>query len=399
MGEKIVLAYSGGLDTSVAIRWLAETYGYDVVALFVDVGEAKDPEALRQKALAIGAVAAEVVDAKAAFANEHILPALFANALYQGKYPLATALARPLIAKHLVAAARRHGAVAVAHGCTGKGNDQVRFELAIMALAPDLNVVAPVRAWAWSREEEIAYAARHGIPVPATVDSPYSVDANLWGRSVEGGRLEDPWLAPPEECYAWTAGPQAWPSEPTEVVVSFANGVPVALDGQPLDLVSLIEQMNALAGAQGVGRIDHLEDRLVGIKSREVYEAPAALALITAHEAAESITLPRDLRQHKAAVAATFAQQVYDGLWFSPLMRALLAYLEASQDGVTADVRLSLFAGRAVVTGVKAAAGLYRSELATYGAGDAFDATSAEGFIRLFGLPLKAAASARAHVG
>ncbi len=394
MKKMVVLAYSGGLDTSVAIRWLKDTYGYQVVALSLDLGETPDAKALEKKALISGAEAVVIKDAKDEFVSEFIKPALWANALYQKEYPLATALARPLIAKHLVATAREFGAEAVAHGCTGKGNDQVRFDVAVASLAPDLTVVAPVREWAWTRAQEIAYADVHGIPVPATLENPYSVDANLWGRSVEGGVLEDPWVEPPAACYAWTAGPGAWPVGGEEITIGFEEGVPVQLNGEPMALKTLIVAVGETAGRHGIGRIDLIEDRLVGIKSREVYEAPAAVTLIAAHRAAEALTLPKDLLQHKAGIEEVLSQSVYNGLWFSPLTQSLLAYLKETQQAVTAEVRLRLQAGKATVVGRRSPCSLYRSDLATYGEGDTFDATAAVGFIKIWGLPLKAVASA-----
>jgi len=396
--KKCVLAYSGGLDTTVAIRWLTETYGYDVTCLTVDLGEIKDPSVIRERAEIAGAKNVRIIDAKDAFADGYLRPALFANALYEGAYPLATALGRPLMAALLVDVAREIGAEAVAHGCTGKGNDQVRFDVAVSALAPDLKVVAPVREWAWSREDEITWAQERGLLVPVTQESPYSVDANLWGRSAEGGILEDPWVEPPEDAYAWTTSPDRWPIEAEEITIGFEKGVPTSLDGTPEGLVPLITRVGELAGRHGVGRIDHIEDRLVGIKSREVYEAPAAEALILAHRAAEALTLPKDLRHHKRQIEEAFAQLVYDGLYMSPLMRALLAYLDASQETVTAEVRLHLGHGAARVVGSRAEAALYRRDLATYGAGDAFDATSAKGFIEIWGLPLRSAAQARESI-
>lgn len=397
MKKTVVLAYSGGLDTSVAISWLKETYGYDVVALSLDLGESKDPEGLKRKALDIGAKAAHVEDAKETFAGEYLTWAIYANALYEKEYPLATALARPLIARRLVEVAREVGASAVAHGCTGKGNDQVRFDVAVSSLAPDLEVVAPVREWAWTRLEEIAYAKEHGIPVPATVESPYSVDANLWGRSVEGGILEDPWQEPPEECFAWTVSPEKAPPAGAEVTVSFEAGIPVAVDGVRLALVPLIEQVSSLAGFHGIGRLDLIEDRLIGIKSREVYEAPGATVLIAAHRAMEAMTLPKDLLQHKSALEETFGQLVYNGLWTSPLTDAIKAYLAASQKNVSGDVRLRLQAGSVKVVGRRSPLALYRPELATYGEGDAFDARAATGFITIWSLPLKAGAMVHAR--
>jgi len=397
MKETVVLAYSGGLDTSVAISWLKEKYGYEVVVLSLDLGESRDPEGLRKKALAIGAKAAYVEDAREVFAGEYLTWAIYANALYQKEYPLATALSRPLMARRLVEVAREVGASAVAHGCTGKGNDQVRFDVAVSSLAPDLEVVAPVREWAWTRLEEMAYAREHGIPVPTTAESPYSVDANLWGRSVEGGVLEDPWQEPPEECYAWTAPPEAAPAAGAEVTITFEAGLPVAIDGVRRPLVPLIEQVSALAGAHGIGRLDLIEDRLIGIKSREVYEAPGATVLIAAHRAMEAMTLPKDLLQHKSGLEETFGQLVYNGLWTSPLADAIRAYLRASQESVTGDVRLRLRAGSVKVVGRRSPLALYRPELATYGEGDAFDAKAATGFIAIWSLPLKAGAMVHAR--
>lgn len=391
----IVLAYSGGLDTSVSIAWLKASYGYDVAAVNIDVGPGEASPTLVDKALAIGALHAEIVDAKSEFAEHYLLPALQANALYQGVYPLATALARPLIVSHLVTVARRLGAIGVAHGCTGKGNDQVRFDLALAGLAPDLKIVAPVREWAWSRDQEIAFAEGHGIPVPATKESPFSVDENLWGRSVEGGILEDPWQQPPEACYARTVSPLQAPEAPEYVTVGFEAGVPVSFNGEPLALVPLIEKAAACAGRHGVGRIDLIEDRVVGIKSREVYEAPAAALLIAAHTAAEQMTLPRDLLRHKAALEKSFAELTYDGLWFSPQREAISAFIASTQKAVTAEIRLCLYKGSVHVVGRSSAKSLYRHELATYGSGDAFDAKAAVGFIELFGLPLRSYTTAQ----
>ncbi len=402
MQKRVVLAYSGGLDTSVAIRWLAEQ-GYEVIAATVDVWEQKKLDAIAQKALQVGAKDAYVIDAKQEFCEEFLLPAIAANALYQGRYPLATALARPLIAKHLCRIADETGAEAISHGCTGKGNDQVRFDVAIETLRPGTRVIAPAREWGLTREEEIAYAQQHGIPVEATVKSPFSVDANLWGRSVEGGVLEDPWQAPPEECYAWTKSPALASSE--ELVVSFESGVPVALGGEQLPLPQLIAQAAQVAGSAGVGRIDLLEDRLVGIKSREIYEAPAAVALIGAHQEVEFLTLPRELLQHKTSVEQAFAQVVYNGQWFSPLRAALFAYLQETQKAVTGEVRLLLEKGRAVATGRRSPQAVYDQSLATYSAGDTFDHSAAVGFITIYGMQSQAYAKAQskakaaAHAG
>jgi argininosuccinate synthase len=389
--EKLVLAYSGGLDTSVAIRWLTER-GYDVVALTIDLGEQKDLEAIQQRALRVGAVAAYVVDGKVPFLRDFVWPSLQAGALYEKEYPLATALGRPLIAALLVQIARREGAQGVAHGCTGKGNDQVRFDVTTAALAPELKVVAPVREWGMNREDEIEFAREHGIEVPATVESPYSTDENLWGRSIEAGILEDPWEEPPAEVYEWTRDPRRCPDEPSYVEIGFEEGLPVSLEGKPLPAVELVEQLNAIGGANGVGRIDHLENRLIGIKSREIYEAPAAVLLLQAHQALEDITLTKDLARFKDLVAANWAQIVYDGLWFSPLREALYAFVAHTQRHVNGQVRLKLYRGSSVVVGRKGPEQLYRMELATYGRGDQFDQSAAAGFIKLFGMSVRTAA-------
>ncbi|HEY8415606.1 MAG TPA: argininosuccinate synthase [Thermaerobacter sp.] len=399
MAEKIVLAYSGGLDTSVAIPWLKENYGYDVIALSADVGEGKDLEFIRKKALLAGAVESVVVDARERFAREFVLPALQANALYEGRYPLSSALSRPLIAQLLVETARQYGATAVAHGCTGKGNDQVRFDVSVAALAPDLKVVAPVREWAWSREEEIAYARQHGIPVPVTEENPFSIDANLWGRSCEAGVLEDPWAEPPEEAYAMTVPPERAPAEPEYVTIGFEAGVPVTLNGEPLGLVELIERLNEIAGRHGVGRIDLIEDRLVGIKSREVYEAPAAVVLIEAHRALEALCLPREVLHFKPVVEQQVAQVIYNGLWFSPFKRALDAFIRETQQAVTGEVRVKLYRGTATVVGRRSPYSLYSHELATYSPGDRFDHKAAVGFIHLWGLPTRVHAAVHAGGG
>lgn len=388
MADKVVLAYSGGLDTSVAIRWLNETYGLDTIALTIDVGAEKDISVVGEKARAIGAVKAVTVDARQDFLQYFVWPALQANALYEGVYPLATALARPLIAKLLVDVARQEGAVAVAHGCTGKGNDQVRFDVSIMALAPDLKIIAPVREWKMTRDAEIEYAAAHGIPVAATSASPYSVDANLWGRSVEAGVLEDPWAEPPADVWDWTSSPDA-ASAPTEVTISFDQGIPVALDGERLDAVTLVQRLNLLAGAQGIGRIDMIENRLVGIKSREVYEAPAATTLLTAHKAIESLTLSRDQTRVKEGLASEYARLIYNGQWYTALHADLLAFIRSSQRFVTGEARLKLHQGQATVVGRRAPHSLYQHALATYERGDAFNHDAALGFIALWGLPVK----------
>jgi argininosuccinate synthase len=392
MSKRIVLAYSGGLDTSVAIGWIAEETGAEVIAVAADVGQGgEDLGVIRERALACGAVEAEVVDLRAEFANEYCLPALRANALYLERYPLVSALSRPVIAKHLVAAARRYRADTVAHGCTGKGNDQVRFEVGIGALAPELDVIAPVRDSGMTRDKAIAFAEEKGLPIDQSKRSPYSVDQNLWGRAVETGFLEDPWNAPIEDLYAYTSAPD--PSvDPDEVVISFADGVPTGIDGRSASVLDVILELNRRAGAQGVGRLDMVEDRLVGIKSREVYEAPGAVALIAAHQELEDLTVERDLRRFKFAVEQRWSELVYDGLWFSPLKRSLDAFVDSSQRHVTGDVRLRLSAGRAVATGRRGSGSLYDFELATYDTGDAFDQSLARGFVQLWGLPSRMAA-------
>jgi argininosuccinate synthase len=392
MSRRIVLAYSGGLDTSVAIGWLGAETGAEVIAVAADVGQGgEDLDVIRQRALDCGAVEAEVLDLKREFADEYCLPALRANARYLERYPLVSALSRPVIAKHLVRAAQTHGADTVAHGCTGKGNDQVRFEVGINALAPDIHVLAPVRDSGMTRDKAIAFAEEKGLPIDQSKRSPYSVDQNLWGRAVETGFLEDPWNAPIEDVYSYTSPPDA-AVEPDEVVVSFTGGVPTAIDGKSVSVLDAILELNRRAGAQGVGRIDLVEDRLVGIKSREVYEAPGAIALITAHQELEDLTVERDLRRFKFGVEQRWTELVYDGLWFSPLRRALDAFVDSSQVHVTGDVRLRLANGAAVATGRRGAGSLYDFELATYDTGDTFDQTLAKGFVQLWGLPSRIAA-------
>jgi len=387
--EKVVLAYSGGLDTSVAIPWLRETKGLDVVAVTVDVGQPVDLERVRRKALASGAVAAYVADARREFADEFILPALRANALYEGVYPLSTALARPLIAQHLVAVARHEGASFVAHGCTGKGNDQVRFDLSTASLAPELTVIAPAREWKMTREDEIAYARERGIAVEATKASPYSTDENLWGRSAECGILEDPSVEPPEEAYGWTRSPAEAPETPTYVTVEFDQGRPVAIDGDHRPFHELIARLNEVAGANGVGRIDHLESRVVGIKSREVYECPAATVLLSAHQALEALVLPRDVLDFKRTVEYRYSQLVYDGLWFAPLRTALDGFVRSTQERLSGEVTMKLFKGSSRVAGRRSPYSLYEAGLATYSAGDRFRQEMAEGFIYVWGLPAR----------
>jgi len=385
--EKIVLAYSGGLDTSVAIKWLQDTYNYDVITVALDVGEGKDLAFVQEKALKVGAIKSIIVDAKETFAQEYVLPALKANAMYEGKYPLVSSLSRYLISRVLVEIAEKEGAVAVAHGCTGKGNDQVRFDVSFTALKPDLKIVAPVREWGWTRDEEIEYAKQNGIPIPIDLDNPYSIDQNLWGRSCECGVLEDPWAAPPEGAYDLTKSIADAPEQAEEVEITFVKGVPTALNGEELPLSELILKLNKIAGNHGVGRIDHVENRLVGIKSREVYETPAATTLILAHRELEFLTQPREVAQFKPIIEQKLAQIIYEGLWYSPLCNALQAFVEETQTFVTGVVRVKLHKGNAIVVGRKSASSLYSHELATYNAGDTFDHKAALGFIKLWGLP------------
>ncbi|MED4004621.1 argininosuccinate synthase [Priestia aryabhattai] len=383
---KVVLAYSGGLDTSVAIKWLQEK-GYDVVACCLDVGEGKDLKFVKEKALKVGAVSSYVIDAKEEYANTFALAALQAHTLYEGKYPLVSALSRPLIAKKLVEVAEQENAVAVAHGCTGKGNDQVRFEVSIKALNPHLEVLAPVRDWKWSREEEIEYAKEKNIPIPINLDSPFSIDQNLWGRSNECGVLEDPWAAPPEEAYDLTASLENTPDTADVVEIEFVEGVPVALNGQSYTLAQLILELNEIAGKHGVGRIDHVENRLVGIKSREVYECPAAMTLIKAHKELEDLTLVKEVAHFKPVIEKKLTEVIYEGLWFSPLTNSLLAFLKDTQQYVNGTVRVKLFKGHAIVEGRKSPNSLYNEKLATYTKEDEFDHNAAVGFISLWGLP------------
>ena len=393
MTKRIVLAYSGGLDTSVAIGWITEQTGAEVIALAVDVGQGgEDLDTIRQRALDCGATESVVADARAEFAAGYCLPALRANALYQQRYPLVSALSRPLIVSHLAEVAREYGATMVSHGCTGKGNDQVRFEAGLAALAPGVSVVAPVRDSGMTRDKAIAFAAEKGLPIEVTAKSPYSIDQNLWGRSCETGHLEDIWEAPHDDVWGYTSDP-AQPQPADEVTISFADGLPVALDGRPLSPLELITELHTRAGRQGVGRIDMVEDRLVGIKSREIYEAPAAIALITAHQELEAVCLERDLARFKRQAEQRWTELVYDGLWFSPLRSALEAFMAEASRNVTGDVRVRLHGGQAVVTGRRSEASLYDYGLATYDTGDSFDQALAKGFIELWGLPSKIAAS------
>ncbi len=385
--KKVVLAYSGGLDTSVAVKWLQEQ-GYGVVACCLDVGEGKDLAFVQQKALQVGAVQSYMIDAKEEFAEEFALTALQAHTMYEGKYPLVSALSRPLIAKKLVEVAEKENAVAVAHGCTGKGNDQVRFEVSIKALNPDLDL-APVREWKWSRDEEIDYAQKHGIPIPINLDSPYSIDQNLWGRSNECGILEDPWAAPPEGAYDLTNPLEKTPDTPEIIEITFEKGKPTAIDGIQYSLSDLILHLNEVAGQHGVGRIDHVENRLVGIKSREVYECPGAVTLLKAHKELEDLTLVKEVAHFKPIVEQKMAELIYNGLWFSPLKEALDAFLQETQQNVTGVVRVKLFKGHAIVEGRKSPYSLYDENLATYTKADEFDHDAAVGFINLWGLPTK----------
>lgn len=388
MTKKIVLAYSGGLDTSVAIKWLGDQ-GYEVIAVCLDVGEGKDLQFVKEKAISVGAVQSYTIDATKEYAEEFVLPALQSHALYEQKYPLVSALSRPLISKKLVEIAKQVGAVAVAHGCTGKGNDQVRFEVSIQALDPDLEVVAPVREWAWSREEEIEYAKKHNIPIPVNLDNPYSVDQNLWGRSNECGILEDPWATPPEGAYELTTPIEATPDVPEYIEIGFEKGVPKTINGVNYELDQLILELNSVAGKHGVGRIDHVENRLVGIKSREVYECPGAVTLIKAHKELEDLTLPKEVAHFKPVIEKKLTEVIYEGLWFSPLTDALKAFLKETQENVTGTVRVKLFKGHAIVEGRKSEFSLYDEKLATYTTEDEFDHAAAVGFIKLWGLPTK----------
>jgi argininosuccinate synthase len=389
MAETIVLAYSGGLDTSVATKWLQEEYGYDVICVTIDLGNLPDVDAARERAFAAGAKGLEVIDGREDFLRFFAFPALAANAVYEGQYPLATALGRPLIAKMLVDQAHAVGATAIAHGCTGKGNDQVRFDVAINALAPDMKIVGTARENLMTRDEAIAYAAKFDIPVTTTLASPYSTDENMWGRSVECGDLEDPWLEPPEDVFTWTNPLDKTPDQPVEIEISFDQGVPVALDGKQLDPVTLVDRVAELSGEHGIGRIDMVENRLVGIKSREIYEAPAAVTLLEAHRALEAITLSKHQVRMKERVAQEYADLIYNGLWFTAHHQDLAAYVQSSQRHVTGDVRMRLWRGTATAMGRRSERSLYSHALATYGEGDEFDQAAAQGFIKLWGLPVQ----------
>jgi argininosuccinate synthase len=385
--KKVVLAYSGGLDTSVAIPWLAEQ-GWDVVAVAVDVGQPGDLDEAINRAHKLGAVEARLVDAKDRYVGEFVLPALGMNALYQGRYPLVSALSRPLISQILVEVARETGAQAVAHGCTGKGNDQVRFEVSLTALAPDIEVLAPVRDWGMGRDETIEYALKRDLPIRTTKSSPYSIDENLWGRSIECGVLEDPWATPPPDVYGLTIAPEEAPG-PRDVEIGFEGGAPISVDGEILQPREVIEVIGKISGAYGFGRIDMVEDRLVGIKSREIYEAPAALALITAHRDLENLVLERSYAREKNRLASLWADIVYEGLWFSPLREGLEAFAAIGRSHVTGEVKLRFSAGGCLPIGRRSPVSLYDYGLATYDEGDQFDHADAAGFIRLWGLPAK----------
>lgn len=397
MKEKVVLAYSGGLDTSVAIKWLVDE-GYDVVACCLDIGEGRDMQFIKDKAIQVGAIESYALDCKEEFANEYALIALQGNTFYEQSYPLVSALSRPLIAKKLVEVAHAAGATTVAHGCTGKGNDQVRFEVAIAALDPHLKVIAPVREWKWSREEEIAYAAEKGVPIPANLDNPYSIDQNIWGRACECGILEDPWAAPPKGAYAITAELEDTPDVPDMVEITFDAGVPVALDGEAMSFYEIIDELNILAGKHGIGRIDHVENRLVGIKSREVYECPGAMTLMKAHKELEDLTFVAELAHFKPTIENQLADVIYNALWFNPLTDALIAFLKETQKYVNGVVRVKLFKGNAIVEGRKSENSLYNENLATYTSADTFDQDAAVGFIKLFGLPSKVHAEVQSKV-
>ena len=390
MPKRVVLAYSGGLDTSVALSWIGHETGADVVAVSIDLGQGgEDMDTVRQRALGCGAVEAVVVDARDEFADDFCLPAIKANALYQNQYPLVSALSRPLIVKHLAAAAKEFGADAIAHGCTGKGNDQVRFEVGFNALVPDAEVIAPVRDYAWTREKAISFAEEHGLPINVTKKSPFSIDQNVFGRAVETGYLEDLWNAPTKDVYCYTEDPSVNWAAPDEVIISFKEGKPVALDGRQMSLLEIIEELNRRAGAQGIGRIDMVEDRLVGIKSREIYEAPGAVTLIRAHREMENICMERELTRFKNRIEDRWTELVYDGLWYSPLKDSLDAFIAESQKHVTGDIRLVMHGGNINVNGRRSDESLYDFNLATYDEGDSFDQSLAKGFVQLHGLSSK----------
>ncbi len=389
MKDKIVLAYSGGLDTSVAIQWLKEKYKCEIIAFTVNIGtEKKDLSFIKEKAVKLGALKCVVAEATEEFVNDYVFPALQADLLYEG-YNLHTALGRPLMAKLMVEVARQEGATMIAHGCTGKGNDQVRFDVSTIALAPELKIIAPARDWGMTREETIEYARKHKIPVPITVASPYSIDENVWGRAIECGILEDPWTEPPEDAFQFTKPIAEAPDKPEYVEIGFEKGIPVSLNGKKLGGVELIKKLHQIAGKHGIGRVDHIENRLVGIKSREIYEAPAGTVLITAHQALEEMTLSKDQMHYKQKVTVDYAALVYNGLWFSAHRRDLAAYVTSTQQFVTGTIRVKLFKGNCIVVGRKSPYSLYSFSLATYDKGDTFDPKDSASFIRLWGLPVK----------
>ncbi|HEX7475890.1 MAG TPA: argininosuccinate synthase [Dehalococcoidales bacterium] len=387
--DRVVLAYSGGVDTSVAIKWVPEHYKMEVITLTVDIGNVKDLDAIKKKAEKLGVKKAYVIDARETFVKDYCWPALQADAMYEGEYPLATALGRPLIAKLMAEIALENGAKAVSHGCTGKGNDQVRLDVGINTLAPEMKIIAPAREWGMTREETISYAQKNNIPIPVTKENPYSIDENLWGRAVECGILEDPWNEPPEDAFIWTKPPDKTPDKPTYVEIEFEKGIPVGLNGKKLNGIALIEKLNKTAGDNGVGRIDHIENRLVGIKSREVYEAPAPLVLLQAHLALEELTLTKQQLRFKQKVAVEYADLIYNGLWFSAMHQDLAAYVKNTQRFVTGTIRVKLFKGTSMIVGRKSPYSLYSFKLATYDKGDVFDQRHSVGFIQLWGLPTK----------
>jgi argininosuccinate synthase len=389
MADKVILAYSGGLDTSVAVKWLQDKYDLKVITLTVDIGNVPDLEATRQKALKAGAIKALVVDAKETFVKSYVFPALQADAVYEGQYPLSTALGRPLIVRLLVEAARKEKAMVIAHGCTAKGNDQVRIDVGVAALAPELKIIAPAREWKMTREQTIQYAQAHNIPVPVTKASPYSIDENLWGRGIECGVLEDTWNEPPEDAFLWTRPPEKTPARPAYLEIGFEKGIPVSLNGRKVEPVTLVQKVHELAGRHGVGRIDHVENRLVGIKSREVYEAPAAAVLLKAHQALEDLVLTKEQLRFKARVAVDYADLVYNGLWFTGMRQDLAAYVESTQRYVTGTIRAKLFKGNCQVVARKSPYSLYNYSLATYDKGDVFDHSASPGFIHIWGLPVR----------
>jgi argininosuccinate synthase len=395
MAEKVILAYSGGLDTSVAVRWLEEKYDLKVITLTVDIGNVPDLEAARRKALKVGAIKALVVDAKETFIKSYVFPALQADAVYEGQYPLSTALGRPLIVRLLVETAKKEKTSLVAHGCTGKGNDQVRIDVGVAALAPELKVIAPAREWKRTREQTIKYAQAHNIPIPVTKASPYSIDENLWGRGIECGVLEDTWNEPPEDIFLWTRSPDKTPARPAYLEIGFEKGIPISLNGRKVEPVALVQKVHDLAGRHGIGRIDHVENRLVGIKSREIYEAPAAVVLLKAHLALEDLVLTKDQLRFKAKVATEYADLVYNGLWFTGMRQDLAAYVASTQRYVTGTTRVKLFKGNCQVVGRKSPYSLYDYSLATYDKGDVFDHSASPGFIHIWGLPVRTQAKAQ----